>query len=296
MDAFPAFFPLTGRKVIIAGSGEAADAKARLFDGSPAKLSRVEGLAALSSGPYVGALLAFIAGDELFCEAAAKAARGVGVLVNVVDRPAMSDFNAPAVVDRGEVVVAIGTGGAAPMLAALLRNDIEARIPEGAGRVAALFRKLKDEVREAFPDMADRRVFLREAFSSPAAEAAAAGDMKKAEKLLREAIAKPRDQRHGRIRILSGKGPADLVTLRAARALAEADVIVADAKASPDIVALARRDAQRLTPKEATAERLIELAASGQVVRIITAPIEPALIQALAAAKVTVEVLAVATA
>ena len=62
MDAFPAFFPLSGRKVVVAGSGEAADAKARLFEGSPAQLVRVEGEAALSIVAYKGALLAFIAG------------------------------------------------------------------------------------------------------------------------------------------------------------------------------------------------------------------------------------------
>lgn len=294
MDAFPAFFPLKDRKVVVAGSGEGAEAKARLLASSPAKLIRVEGVDALSSGPYVGALLAFIAGDEMFCEAAARAARGAGVLVNVVDQPTLSDFTSPAVVDRGELVVAIGTTGAAPMLASVLRNDLEVRIPEGAGRIAVLFRKLQDEVRGAFPEMAERRAFLRDAFASPAAEAAAAGDMAQAEKLLRESLTRPTGAKGGRIRIVSGRGPADLITLRAARALAEADVVIVDEGAAPAIVAFARRDAPRLSTRGATPEKLIALAAESKVVWIIMGPVDPGIIQALSAAQVPVEVLAVA--
>jgi precorrin-2 dehydrogenase/sirohydrochlorin ferrochelatase len=87
LDSFPAYFPLAGRKVVIAGAGEAADNKARLFDGSPATLVRVDGPAAFLPGTYAGAVLAFVAGDdEVFLQAAASAARAARVLVNVVDR------------------------------------------------------------------------------------------------------------------------------------------------------------------------------------------------------------------
>ena len=73
--------------------------------------------------------------------------------VNVVDLAGASDFTTPAVIDRGEVVAAIGTGGASPMLATLLRHDIEARVPRRRPGVAALFRMLQDEVGAAFPDL-----------------------------------------------------------------------------------------------------------------------------------------------
>src|SRR3954451_16607530 len=105
MDAFPAFYPLTGAVVAIAGSGEAAEAKARLFAGSPATLRRLEGDAALNPAAYAGALLAFVASaDAAFAEAAAAAARAAHVPVNVTDRPKLCDFTTPAVIDRGEVV------------------------------------------------------------------------------------------------------------------------------------------------------------------------------------------------
>ena len=125
MDAFPAFYPLAGRTVVIAGMGEAAEAKARLFAGSPATILRLEGAAALEPSAYAGAALAFIASDDdAFAEAAAGAARAAHVPVNVVDRPALCDFTTPAVIDRGQVVAAIGTGGASPMLATLLRLSL----------------------------------------------------------------------------------------------------------------------------------------------------------------------------
>ena len=292
MDSFPAYFPLAGRRVVIAGSGEAADNKARLFDGSPATVVRVDGHAAFLPGTYAGAVLAFVAGDdEVFLQAAASAARAARVLVNVVDKPAMSDFNTPAVIDRGEVVAAVGTGGGSPTLATKLRNDIEAQVPEGAGRVAALLRRFQDEVRAALPVLHERRAFLRAAVTGEAAQAAMAGDMDKAAELLRQALAKG-VAAEGKVRFIAGKGPSDLLTLRALRALGAADVLVADDGADPEIVTLARRDAQRLEPAEASAETLVALAQEGkQIVRLIVAPVDPAIVQALAAASVAVEVI-----
>jgi len=292
LDSFPAYFPLAGRKVVIAGSGEAADNKARLFDGSPATLVRVDGHAAFLPGTYAGAVLAFVAGDdEIFLQSAASAARAARVLVNVVDRPTMSDFNTPAVIDRGEVVAAVGTGGASPTLATKLRNDIEAQVPEGSGRVAALLRKFQDEVRGALPAMHERRAFLRDAVAGEAAQAAMAGDMEKAGQLFRQALAKGVG-REGKVRFIAGKGPSDLLTLRALRALGAADVLIADEAADPDIVNMARRDVHRLDPAQAGAETLVTLAQEGkQIVRLIVAPVDPALVQALGAASVSVEVI-----
>jgi precorrin-2 dehydrogenase/sirohydrochlorin ferrochelatase len=292
MDAFPAFFPLAGCKVVIAGTGEAAEAKARLFAGSPAVVVRIEGDAAFIPGSYKGATLAFIAtDDDLFAQAAANAARSARVLVNVVDRPRLCDFTTPAVIDRGEVVAAVGTAGASPMLAAMLRNDIETRVPEGAGRVAALFRHHQDEVRRALPELHHRRAFLREALSGDAAEAAMAGDMALASKRFREALAKG-PQAVGGVQFVAGRGPADLLTLRASRALATADLLIPDADADADILSMARRDAERLTPEEATAERLVFLARTGlRVVRVITGPVAAADVMAIRAAGVPVQVL-----
>lgn len=292
MDAFPAFFPLSGRKVVIAGSGEPAEAKLRLLEGSPARIVQLQGDEAADPAAYAGAALAFVAStDDDFVQAAAAAARAAHVPVNVVDRPQLCDFTTPAVIDRGEVVAAIGTGGASPMLATMLRADIEQRVPEGAGRVAGLFRQLQDEVRAALPQLHERRTFLREALAGPAAEAAMAGDMDGAARLLREALARG-VAAQGRLRIVVAGGPVDLLTLRAVRALAAADVLIADPDADPAVLSLARRDAERLAPDDAGAGRLAELTRAGRVIAwVTTGPPDRARLAALEAAGVTVDIL-----
>jgi precorrin-2 dehydrogenase/sirohydrochlorin ferrochelatase len=272
MNSFPAFFPLTGRRVAIVGAGEGAEAKARLFEGSPAEVVRLSAAEGADPAAYAGAVLAFVAlKDEGEALAAHAAARAAHVPVNVVDRPALCDFTTPALIDRGDVVAAIGTGGTAPILASLLRGDIEARVPEGTGRIAALLGRMQPEVRVAFPDLTQRRAFLRSVLSGPAAEAALAGDVGRAETLLREAITTGLATA-GTVRLIDGQGPADLLTLRAARALAEADLLIIAPDAAPDIVTLARRDAPRLGAGEAQPAAVREALAEGQQVVWITGP------------------------
>ncbi|MGZ3272226.1 MAG: precorrin-2 dehydrogenase/sirohydrochlorin ferrochelatase family protein [Caulobacteraceae bacterium] len=272
MNSFPAYFPLAGKRVLIVGEGEGAEAKARLFAGSPAVVERLSSAAGADARVYIGAVLAFVAtSNEQAAEAAARAARAAGVPVNVVDRPQLSDFVTPAVIDRGDVVAAIGTGGTAPILASLLRGDIEARVPEGAGRIAALLGRMQPEVRAVFPDLALRRAFLRSVLDGPAAEAALAGDAVRAEALLREAIAAGLAGA-GRVRLIDGAGPADLLTLRAARALAEADVLVIGPDADPAIVTLARRDARRMGARDMDAAAVAAALAEGQQVVWIADP------------------------
>jgi precorrin-2 dehydrogenase / sirohydrochlorin ferrochelatase len=256
MDVFPAYFPLKGRRVVIAGEGEGAEAKARLFADAPAEIVRLNGEAALKAASYKGATLAFIAhADPAFLAQAAAAARKACVPVNVVDRPGLCDFNTPAVIDRGEVVAAVGTGGSAPLLASLLRADIEARVPEGAGWVAALLRKMQIEVRAAFPDLPARRAFLRRVIDGPVAKAAMSGELEEAEALMRAAIT------------------AGGLSLRAARILSEADAVAVDAGADEQVVVLVRRDARRLMGREATLDGMAELAQQGlQIVRLVVGP------------------------
>lgn len=276
MHAFPAYFPLAGRAVVIVGSGDAAKAKARLLESSPAEIVLIdEDERAADPETYAGAVLAFVCVvDEGLAERAADAARAAHVPVNVVDRPQLSDFFTPAVIDRDEVVAAVGTGGTAPMIASLLRSDIEARVPQGAGRVAALLGRMQAEVRAAFPDLAQRRSFLRSALSGPAAHAAMAGEAIRAEALLRESLTAHAPP-VGVVRFVDGRGPVEQLSLSVARALAEADVLIADEDAEQAVVALARRDARRLAPAEASAAALAELTGQGQQVVRITGAGDP---------------------
>src|SRR5262245_44373319 len=128
MRSFPAFIPLEGRRVVVVGAGHAADAKARLFEDSPAELVRFRDPP--DAAALAGAALVFIAEDDPERRTAALiAAREAGVTVNVVDQPALSDFITPAIVDRGELVIGVSSSGASPTLARELRARIEQVIP-----------------------------------------------------------------------------------------------------------------------------------------------------------------------
>ena len=260
MDAFPAFFPLKGARVVIAGEGDPAAARTRLFEGSPAEVIRLEGEAAFDPAGYAGAHLIFIASfDEDVCRRAATAARDAGAPINVFDRPALSDFSTPAIVDRGTVIAAVATGGAAPLLAQVLRAELEARVPAEAGETARLLGERREAIKRAFPDLSDRRAFLRRLLAGPQPDAAA----------LDAAIAAGA-RAVGRIVLIELPASDDLLSLRAVRALAAADVVVAAGPARETAARLARREAERL--EAAAPDRLSELARTGKIVVVLGSP------------------------
>ena len=277
MDAFPAFVPLAGARVVVAGEGEAADAKARLFDGSPAALVRVAGDEALRPEAYAGTRLAFIAGDEAWSRRAAAAARAAGAWVNAVDRPELCDFNTPGIVDRGAVVGAVGTVGAAPVLAVRLRQELEARWPAGLGGLARLMGALRPAIREAAPDWAERRRLLTALMRGPWAEAALAGDAVGAERSARAALRSGALGRGaaGAVVLVDVPAESDRMTLRAARALGAADRLVLAGPVAPAVLDLARRDAPR-EPWVGGADALWAWRDAGEVVAVLAAPADAA--------------------
>jgi precorrin-2 dehydrogenase/sirohydrochlorin ferrochelatase len=245
--------------VVIAGSGEPAEARARLFEGSPAEVVRLEDDWALDPDSYQGAHLIFIAShDDAFARAAEVAARTAGAPINVFDRPALSDFNTPAIVDRGAVVAAVGTSGTAPLLAQMLRAELETHVPAETGETASLLGARREAIKTAFPDLADRRAFLRAVLNGPVVDAAG----------LDAAIAAG-VQLVGRIVAIELPSADDLLSLRAVRALGAAEVVVAGSDAEGLVRRHARRDAQRLAPAEATPQRLAELVNAGSIVAMI---------------------------
>ena len=288
MEAFPAFYPLAGRRVVIAGHGEGAEAKARLLAGGPATVMRLTDAEAERPDAYAGAVLAFVAApDDRFCAAAAAAARQAGVPVNVVDHPELSDFHTPAIIDRGQVVAAIGTGGAAPILAALLRAELEAKIPAGLGPLAAALGRLRSRLRVAFPDLAHRRAFLRAVLEGPAGRA---GDEAEIERLVGAAM-DGGVAAAGRVWLITEPAAPDLLTLRAARALSIADVLVLGDTVAPGVTALARRDASFRRLAETDGAALKEEAARGRQVVVAAVAAEiGTLAQTLAALGAPVDV------
>jgi uroporphyrin-III C-methyltransferase/precorrin-2 dehydrogenase/sirohydrochlorin ferrochelatase len=181
-------------------------------------------------------------------ETIAARARAAGIPVNVVDRAELSTFVFPAIVDRGEVVVAIGTGGLAPVLARRLRERIEAIVPARIGDLAALMGRYRRRVAEAVPSP---RQFWQKVVDGPIGAAVLAGRLPRAEADLVRSI----DNGGGRdpqsatgtvFLVGAGPGDPDLLTLRALQALQDADVVFYDELVTDPILDRVRRDAKRV--------------------------------------------------
>lgn len=153
MKSLPLFHRVAGQPVIVLGEGPAADAKRRLVERAGGQV-----VADLQGGIDRGARLAFVAmADEKGAAAARAQLRGAGVLVNVVDQPALCDFTTPSILDRDPVQIAIGTDGASAGLAKHLRLRLEALLPDGLGLLADALAKARDALRQRWPDAAERR-------------------------------------------------------------------------------------------------------------------------------------------
>jgi len=175
MRHFPAFLELRGRTCLVLGEGEVAERKSAPLLAAGASIRRAARFEpALLDGGVALAVGTPEAAEECLL-ALSREARARGIPVNVVDRPALCSFITPAIVDRDPVTVAIGTGGAAPTLARMVRQKVEAALPPNLGLLAALAERFQAALRRALPNLAARRAFLDRALTGPAAELALAG-------------------------------------------------------------------------------------------------------------------------
>ncbi len=265
LNAFPVFLRVRGRAVVIVGNGEEALAKARLLFQSSADLTIVsnEPEASLSGWAYANgvalrretyepsllkdAVLVFAAtGDEAMDRSIVFDARAAGIPVNAVDRPELCDFYTPALVNRAPVAVAIGTEGAGPVLAQLIRARIDRLLPPSLGLLARLAVSYRDVAEKLLPKGAARRRFWRAFFTGEPARAIEKGDEEGAAQAVSDLIAR-QGVSAGHVALVgAGPGAEDLLTLRAQRRLMEADVIVHDALVPEAVIAMGRRDAERI--------------------------------------------------
>jgi precorrin-2 dehydrogenase/sirohydrochlorin ferrochelatase len=151
---------------------------------------------------------------------------------------------------------------------------------------------MRERLRETLPDLDARRAFLREALTGPAAQAAMDDDMASARRLLGEALDgwDARAASPGRLRLVIDDGAEDRLSLRAARALAQADVLIADAGATPATLALARREARRLAPSQVDLAQLKGMASQGlQIVWVGAETKATHILEALAVEGVAIE-------
>lgn len=237
MQQLPIFVNLAGRQVILVGDGEPAEAKARLVRAAGGELV----------GEHAAeAVLAFVAiEDDAEALAAATRLRARGLLVNVVDKPAMSDFLMGAIIDRSPVIVAISTAGASASLARALRTRFEALLPASLGPLAGAILSARDAAAARHPTPNDRRRLWERALAQagPLDPFAALPDADAAVSRVIEGSSTATPQL--REIAITSDDPGDL-TLNQLNALARCDALVVVGAVVPAIIDRARRDAARL--------------------------------------------------
>lgn len=297
---FPMFADLLDRPVLLVGGGAVAERKARLLLGTGARLSvgapsltdtlrqwrddgRLVHLAGVfETGWLSGQRLVIAATDDVAVNRhVAAAADAHNVFVNVVDDAELSSFQVPAIVDRSPLMIAISSGGAAPMLARQVRERLEASLEHSLGPLARLLASFRTRIRARFPRLEQRRRFYDGVLRGEVADLVGQARIADAGRALSNTLdAETAVARPGRVTLVgAGPGNPELLTLAALRALSTADVILYDRLISSEILAMARRDAVMIdvgkqgggthVPQERTHELLLEHARNGShVVRL----------------------------
>ena len=267
MDYFPAFLDLRNRSCLIVGGGAVAERKFRLLASAGAVITVVApdisaAITYLSAGsghrllrrefqPADVArhwLVVSATGNPAVERAVYRSATKAGIFCNGVDDVENCSYITPAIVDRSPVIVAISSGGAAPVLARQLRAQIELLLPAGIARLARLARDWRERASNRFSDLLSRRRFWESVFDGPAASMAIAGDIAGAEAEMGKLLRTSGSGQSGEAWLV-GAGPGDpgLLTIRALQILETADVILHDRLVSDEVLGLARRDADRIS-------------------------------------------------
>ncbi|WP_020209252.1 siroheme synthase CysG [Gilvimarinus chinensis] len=285
MEYFPFFMRLRGQQVLLVGGGEIATRKARLLlkAGACLKVVTLEidpeleqlvketgGAIALreyQSGDLDGVVLAVAATDTASVnERVSCDARTRQLPVNVVDSPALCTVITPAIVDRSPLVIAISSGGEAPVLARMVRAKLERLLPASYGRLAGLASRFRDAVKEKFKTGDERRRFWERVLNGAVAERVYAGKDDEADRLLSQELSNQRDEIGGEVYLVGG-GPGDpeLLTLKALRLMQQAEVVLYDRLVSDEVLELVRRDADRIYVGKRRSEHSMEQPAINQL-------------------------------
>jgi uroporphyrin-III C-methyltransferase/precorrin-2 dehydrogenase/sirohydrochlorin ferrochelatase len=302
MRFLPVFLDLRTGPVLLIGAGDLARAKLRLLaaagaqirwfatDGrhdvggldtaDAARIELAEGDPLTTDLRGVIAILCAGAGD--IGVAMSARAKAVGLPVNVMDDLSHSTFIFPAIVDRGDVVVAVGTGGTSPVVARRVRERIEAVLPARIGDLAGFIGRWRKQMHARIPEFPLRRRFWERVVDGPIGALVLAGRSDEAEAALKNipdpsafAGAQATGQAEGRVTLVgAGPGDPDLLTIKALRALQDADIVFYDELVSPEILDRVRRDASRVPVgrrvgkpgigQDAINRLMIEAARSGQ--------------------------------
>ncbi|WP_024560247.1 siroheme synthase CysG [Franconibacter pulveris 601] len=266
MDHLPIFCQLRNRPCLLVGGGDVAERKARLLmeagaivtvnalDFTPQfQVWAQQGMLHLAAGEFDARLLdtcwlAIAAtDDDAVNQQVSDAAEARRIFCNVVDAPKQASFIMPSIIDRSPLMVAISSGGTSPVLARLLREKLEALLPQHIGELARYAGNLRKRVKETFATMSERRRFWEKLFvNDRLAQSLANNDQPNVADITETLFSEPLENR-GEV-VLVGAGPGDpgLLTLKGLQQIQQADIVVYDRLVSDEIMNLVRRDADRV--------------------------------------------------
>lgn len=298
MDYLPLFADLRQRPVLVVGGGEVAARKILLLQRADAQVrvvarrlcpelekqaqsGHIQWLGEnFSAGMLDGVFLVIAATNDaaLNAEVFAVADRRQ-ILANVVDDQPKCSFIFPSIVDRSPIMVAISSGGKAPVLARILREKLESLLPTFLGPMAEMAGAFRERVKQHIPAMSGRRHFWERVLNGRFAGLVAQGQLDGAQDELERQLNAPAAQGGEVALVGAGPGDAGLLTLRALQLMQQADVVLYDYLVSDEVLELVRRDAERICvgkragdfcmPQEEINQRLIAHARQGQrVVRL----------------------------
>lgn len=275
MDYLPLFAALKDRPVLVVGTGEIADRKIAFLQRAGAKVEVVTGSEFEESQLDHVVLVIAATEDRALNQRVSDAAHARHRLVNVVDDQPLCSFIFPSIVDRSPLIVAISSGGTAPVLARLLREKIEALLPTSLGRVAEKASDWRNHLKARLTSVTERRRFWERVFRGRFASLIQSGNEAAAQQVLEDELENPGNG--GEI-ILVGAGPGDagLLTLRGLQILQDADVVFYDHLVSDGVRELIRRDAEQIcvgkragehsVPQHETNQMLVAAAKEGKTV------------------------------
>ncbi len=266
MDYLPLFCQLRGKACLLVGGGEVAERKARLLLDAGADLRvcartvtpqflhwQHAGKLTLIQTAFVPALLdncwlAIAAtNDENVNQQVSSGANARRIFCNIVDTPAQASVIMPSIIDRSPLMIAVSSGGRAPVLARLLREKLEAILPQHLGKLAALAGLLRQRVKTCYTDPHLRRRFWEKLFSHDRlAQALASRDEVGVSQLTEQLFNEPLEHRGEVVLVGAGPGDAGLLTLKGLQQIQQADIVVYDRLVSDEVMNLIRRDAERL--------------------------------------------------
>jgi len=269
MKSFPFFFKLQDLACLVVGGGEGARHKANLLLKSGANLTLVADHLHASTEQFIsenrlvyinqayhpdllkGMRLVIAAGDEDLNHQISEDARRMGIFINAVDMPQLSDFFFPSIIDRNPITIAIGSDGSSPVLVRHMRARLESTLPSRLGELGQLVSKYRDQVRKKFPNLDLRRRFWDKHMDGATAELVYSGRIDAAYDSIEESLAADESNAidaKGEVYLVgAGPGDPDLLTFKALRLMQQADVVLYDRLVSDEILELVRRESELIS-------------------------------------------------